>query len=429
MPNDNQWCMSIDELQNDGRITAAGILDAVINLKQLVFEVTDACNLRCRYCAYGDLYFGYDNREARHLSFDKSKVLLDYLSKIWREHIPSSLTPHTFISFYGGEPLLNISLVKQIVQYIQRMDINRSFSFSMTTNGMLLDRHMDYLAENKFHVLVSLDGDEVGNGYRVTPSGGSSFGRVFKNVKLLQEKYPEYFEEFVNFNAVLHSLNSVEKTCDFIKKEFNKVPTISELNSSNIKEDKVAEFNQMFRSKSQSLSESTDKESLAERLFLSNPDTNELALFIHQYSGNVYRDYNDLLCNPAKTHRCPTGTCLPFSKKMFVTVNGKILPCEKISQEYVLGTVGPEGVQLDYEQIAATHNNYLDKMQKQCSACFGKKGCMQCFYYVNGIEKNNPSCQGFMNKTQFQEYVHRNLIYLKNHPDMYDTILNEVNVD
>lgn len=80
----------------------------------------------------------------------------------------------------------------------------------MTTNAMLLDKYMDFLQEKEFRLLISLDGNEEGQGYRVDTRGNNSFPRVFHNIKLLQETYPEYFEKHVRFNAVLHNKNSVE---------------------------------------------------------------------------------------------------------------------------------------------------------------------------------------------------------------------------
>jgi uncharacterized protein len=49
------------------------------NLRQIVFEVTDACNLKCKYCAYGEFYSDYDKRENKSLSIDSAITLLDYL--------------------------------------------------------------------------------------------------------------------------------------------------------------------------------------------------------------------------------------------------------------------------------------------------------------------------------------------------------------
>lgn len=73
----------------------------------------------------------------------------------------------------------------------------------MTTNAILLDRYMDFLAENEFRLLISLDGDEKGQSYRVDTKGKNSFDKVLANIQLLRSKYPSYFEHYVMFNSVL----------------------------------------------------------------------------------------------------------------------------------------------------------------------------------------------------------------------------------
>lgn len=100
---------------NDRRITKEEVFSNLVNLKQLTFEVTDACNLHCRYCGYGDLYFGYDKRETKHMSFEQGKVLIDYLVDIWRTYHTKSDRQRTYISFYGGEPLMNMDFITRIV--------------------------------------------------------------------------------------------------------------------------------------------------------------------------------------------------------------------------------------------------------------------------------------------------------------------------
>lgn len=56
------------------------------NLKQIVFEVTDRCNLNCRYCGYGDFYDNYDTREKKELPIEKAKLFLDYMFDFWKEN-------------------------------------------------------------------------------------------------------------------------------------------------------------------------------------------------------------------------------------------------------------------------------------------------------------------------------------------------------
>jgi len=85
----------------------------------------------------------------------------------------------------------------------------------MTTNAMLLDKHMDYLVEKKFRLFISLDGDEKSQSYRVDRSGNNSYEQVMQNAKLLKRTYPEYFAEYVNFMTVLHSRNDIESILHF----------------------------------------------------------------------------------------------------------------------------------------------------------------------------------------------------------------------
>lgn len=100
----------------------------MINLPQLVFEVTDNCNLNCSYCGYGKLYQGYDPRKKRNLSFKKACNTIDYLARLWKENINDSMSQQLTIGFYGGEPLINIKLIKELIQYIESLSISEKNS-------------------------------------------------------------------------------------------------------------------------------------------------------------------------------------------------------------------------------------------------------------------------------------------------------------
>ena len=151
------------------------------------------------------------------------------------------------ISFYGGEPLLNFSLIRDVVEYLEVSNRNLHFRYNMTTNGMLLDQYMDYLVDKQFHLLVSLDGDFSENGHRVLHDGSSSFNRVFANVKLLQTKYPDYFKKFVDFNSVLSNLNDVSNLISFFQKEYGKTPSISEINPRGLDDCKIDTYRVMYK--------------------------------------------------------------------------------------------------------------------------------------------------------------------------------------
>lgn len=414
----------------EGGINARQIELNLVHLPQLVFEVTDACNLRCKYCAYAGLYAGYDKREDLNFPIHRAKLLIDYLyDTYWKNNEEDEFVEPISIGFYGGEPLLNVPFIQAIMEYIERLHLKSKMIFyAMTTNAMLLDKYMDFLAEKEVRLLISLDGDREGQGYRVDAAGQNSFDRVFKNINLLRDKHPRYFDKFVQFNAVLHSKNSVERIFTFFQDIFNKDPYISPLNRSGIRSDKIEEFNRTYQNYTESLSQANNCETLKEELFIKNPDTSLLMDYLYYYSGNVFFNYNHLFVMNDKTPHFQTGTCIPFSKKMFVTVKGRILQCERINHEFALGQVTDNGVELDLEQAARQYNSYVQKYTRQCRHCGNRSACMQCVYQIDDIHEAGTTCRSFCTEAQRKEYNRQSLEYLSRHPELYKRLLNDVTI-
>ena len=412
-------------------ITSEDVRRGLSNSPQLTFEITDACNLKCEYCGYGKFYSDYDERKSTRLSPQRAKVLLDYLSSLWKSELNVSHNQNVYISFYGGEPLMNVPFIKEIISYIEELDCpSRSFTFNMTTNGILLDRYIDYLVEKDVQLLISLDGDRYNTSYRVDHRGVNAFDRIVKNVDLVRARYPDYFEKSVNFNAVLHNRNSVESIYEFFQARYGKVPSIGELNNSGIRPEMREEFNRTYQSSTESLMQSEHYSEIERGMFLKSPTYHSATLFLMQYSEHAYRDYNELLFGKAKQDEeltIPTGTCLPFSKKIFVTVNGKILPCERIGHQFALGHVDDLGVHLDFEAIADRYNGYYRKMKPQCSACHNRKACSQCVFNLGGIDgPKAPRCLGFMSKQDVEHYRGAQLQFFQENPEAYHKIMTEV---
>ena len=400
----------------------------LMNLKQLVFEVTDACNLKCKYCGYSDLYEGYDARENKYLTFGKAKTLIDYLVNLWKECTCTSFIQPLTVSFYGGEPLMNATLIKKIISYLETIQINKKYTYAMTTNAMLLDKHMDYLVDKQFHLLISLDGDEYGHGYRVDHSGNNSFSWVIKNVKLLQSKYPDYFRQFVYFNSVLHNRNSVDRIYHFIKKEFSREPSIATLSDSGVRKDKLEEFWNTYQNVESNIKKAPNCEALETELFIKNPKTADVLSYIYKQTGNVYNNYIDLYIDKDRFARFPTGTCIPFLRKMFLTVNGKLLNCERIDHKFVMGFVSDNEIELNYEKIAARHNDYVFRYRKQCTVCAIQENCSQCVYQMDDIDDLNSMCLNFRNEQIQKQKNEFALNYLREHPELYGRIMKEVRV-
>jgi uncharacterized protein len=368
-------------------------------------------------------------RENKRLSPDKAIALLAYVSKLWNSPLNVSSMQNVYISFYGGEPLLNMPFIQTIVNYVENKLVcnTRNFAFSMTTNALLLHKNIEFLVAHNFNLLVSLDGDKENTSYRMDHKGNPAFEAILRNVNWIREKYPDYFEKKVNFNAVLHNRNSVESIHRFFRDNYNKIPSIGELNNMGIRPDMQEKFMQTYRNSAESLHQAEHYEKIEEDMFMQSGTYQSVSTYLLQYSDFVYKNYNELLLGKSKNENViPTGTCLPFSKKVYVTVNGKILPCERIGHQFALGDLTDRAVELDFEAIAQKYNQYYAKLDKQCKVCYNKKACIQCIYNLPDIDRPKALCHGFMSKQQFDDYQSAQFAFLANHPGAYYRIMTEV---
>jgi uncharacterized protein len=401
------------------------------NLRQLLIEVTDDCNLRCKYCSYGEFYENYDMRTGKNQKFENVKILIDYLADFWGSYKNISFDNVIVIGFYGGEPLMNFSLIQQVIDYTDTIAIPElSFSYGMTTNGVLLNKYMDYIADKKFRLLISLDGTKENNQYRVTKYGKESFDVIYSNINCLKEKYPEYFNTYVNFNAVLHNRNSFISIYTFIKNTFNKVPRISQLNSNGVSEEKEKDFFEMFVDSEKSLNQLKNCEDvITEDVFELDRQTKLFNNFIESYSGNTYKTIPDLFFAKGNLRFVPTNTCPPFYKKIFLTVNNKLLSCEKIGQNYPLGYIENGKVHLDMNEIKDFYSNLFNDIIDKCRNCLLWKDCKICIYILKRDENNKLTCPLFFGEKEMNNYFSEHLSMLESDPELYERIIKEIVID
>lgn len=403
------------------KISENYVYQSLLNLPQIVFEVTDLCNLNCAYCCYGELYDGYDKREGKSMSFADVKTILDYLMKIWKENYIPGITYPLTVGFYGGEPLLNMPLIEKTVMYLENSkNTGKQFFFNMTTNALLLDKHMDFLVEKGIRLLISFDGDEVGQSYRVDAAGKNSFSRVYKNIQMLQEKYPDYFEKYVSFNSVLHNKNNSESVKTFLSTNFNKIPSTSYMDNYGVRKGMENKFKTMSQSHVP-LKNSNPSAVKSKRDEINSGALTTMANYIFK-NGNVFNTYNDLFYIPSKKKVVSTGTCLPFAKKMFVTVNGKILPCERIDQKNYLGLLQNAELTLNLQEIATNYNKKLARQFSQCKFCAANTDCTQCVYKIEESSK----CPSFSTMEMMQKRENDCINLLRLNPDFYNYILDNV---
>ena len=149
-------------------------------VKALCLHVAHTCNLNCAYCfASQGKYHG----DRALMSFEVGKRALDFLI----EH--SGTRRNLEVDFFGGEPLMNWDVVKQLVQYARTQEEahHKHFRFTLTTNGMLIDDDViDFANREMSNVVLSLDGrKEVHDRLRVDYAGNGSYDRIVPKFKQL----------------------------------------------------------------------------------------------------------------------------------------------------------------------------------------------------------------------------------------------------
>ena len=151
-------------------------------VKALCLHIAHTCNLNCSYCfASQGKYHG----ERAVMSFEVGKQALDFL-------IANSGTRRNLeVDFFGGEPLMNFDVVKQLVAYARSIEkaAKKNFRFTLTTNGMLIDDDVIEFANRECsNVVLSLDGrKEVHDRYRVDYAGNGSWEKIVPKFQKLVE--------------------------------------------------------------------------------------------------------------------------------------------------------------------------------------------------------------------------------------------------
>ncbi len=185
-------CISdIEELKADGKLFSEDTFEPMAGdlkkksagiVKALCLHIAHSCNLNCSYCfASQGKYHG----ERALMSFEVGKQAFDFL-------IANSGTRRNLeVDFFGGEPLMNFDVVKQLVAYARSIEkqYNKNFRFTLTTNGMLIDDDVIEFANREMsNVVLSLDGrKEVHDRFRVDYAGNGSWERIVPKFQKLVE--------------------------------------------------------------------------------------------------------------------------------------------------------------------------------------------------------------------------------------------------
>ncbi len=151
-------------------------------IKALCLHVAHTCNLNCDYCFASQ---GKFHGERALMSFEVGRRALDFLIE------NSGARKNLEVDFFGGEPLMNWDVVKELVRYARSIETQhgKNFRFTLTTNGMLIDDDViDFANKEMSNVVLSLDGrKEINDLKRVDYAGNGSYDIIVPKFKRLVE--------------------------------------------------------------------------------------------------------------------------------------------------------------------------------------------------------------------------------------------------
>jgi uncharacterized protein len=147
-------------------------------IKAMCLHVSHDCNMRCAYCFASE---GSFHGEKVLMDAETGKKALDFLIA------NSGNRRHLEVDFFGGEPLMNLDVVKELVDYARGKEkaLGKEFRFTMTTNGLLLnEENMAYLNDTMVNIVLSLDGrQETNDRMRKTVSMDGTYDHIIDKIK------------------------------------------------------------------------------------------------------------------------------------------------------------------------------------------------------------------------------------------------------
>ena len=333
-------------------------------VKALCLHIAHTCNLNCSYCfASQGKYHG----ERALMSFEVGKQALDFLVA------NSGKRRNLEVDFFGGEPLMNFEVVKQLVEYARSIEKehNKNFRFTLTTNGVLVDDDViDFANREMSNVVLSLDGrKEIHDRFRVDYAGNGSWEKIVPKFQKFVESRggKDYYMRGTFTHANPDFLNDIQQMLDLGFSELSMEPVVcapgdpSELTE----EDKTIVLDQY--------------EKLAE-LMLRRDEEGKPFTFYHYMI-----DLTGGPCIYKRISGCGSGT-----EYMAVTPTGELYPCHQFvgEEKFRLGDIwnGVSNTQIQNEFLEC--NVYS---RPECRECWAKLycsgGCAANAYHSTGSVK------------------------------------------
>lgn len=319
-------------------------------VKALCLHIAHDCNLACKYCFAEE--GEYHGRRAL-MSFEVGKKALDFLIA------NSGNRRNLEVDFFGGEPLMNFEVVKQLVAYgrSKEREYNKNFRFTMTTNGVLLnDEIMEYCNREMSNVVLSLDGrKEVNDQMRPFRSGKGSYDLIVpkfqKFARLRGDK-----DYYIRGTFTRHNLDFSRDVLEFADLGFKSMSI----------EPVVAKPEEEYAIREEDLPQIMDEYDSLAAQYIKRSKEGKGFNFFHF---NI--DLNQGPCVAKRLSGCGSGT-----EYLAVTPWGDLYPCHQFvgEEEFLLGNV----------DTGVTNTKIRDEF-KLCNV-YAKEKCRECFarFYCSG---------------------------------------------
>ena len=330
-------------------------------VKALCLHIAHTCNLNCAYCFASQ---GEYHGDRALMSFEVGRQALDYLVA------HSGTRRNLEVDFFGGEPLMNFGVVKQLVAYARSIEQqhNKNFRFTLTTNGILVDDDVIAFCNREMsNVVLSLDGrKEIHDRYRVDFAGNGSWDRIVpkfqKFVEARQGK--NYYMRGTFTHANPDFLQDIQQMLDLGFTELSMEPVVCAAGDPNeLTEEDLAIVMDQY-------------EKLAE-LMLQRDKEGRPFTFYHYMI-----DLTGGPCIYKRISGCGSGT-----EYMAVTPWGDLYPCHQFvgEEKFKLGNIWDGVTNPQVQQEFSNCNVYAHPECRDCWArlyCSG--GCAANAYHATG---------------------------------------------
>ncbi len=359
-------------------------------IKAICLNVAHACNMKCRYCFASQGDFGM---KSGLMSLETGQRALDFLIE------KSGQVKNLEVDFFGGEPLLNAAMLRELVQYGRQKEgeCAKHFNFTLTTNALLLDDALiDFVVNNQISVILSLDGrPETNDLHRILNNGEGSYELIVPNIKKMVEKNPLSY--YIRGTFTRQNLDFSRDLQHIIDLGFDAVslePAVGPENEYSIRE---ADLPKVLK----------EYEQLTDLLC----DYQRTGKNVHFFHFNL-----DLQKGPclAKRHSgCGAGV-----EYLVITPTGDIYPCHQFVGEngFLMGNIYDAQLDGDIQQ-RFVHNRLQDK--EDCMRCWARYfcggGCHANAYHSNGDMAKPAAISCVMHRKRIEGAIYLEMTKLDLH--------------